>query len=260
MIKFNIFPGGKTKAFTLSYDDGREEDKKLIEIINKYGIKGSFHLNSAKLIHPASLYDGHEISMHTVNHVNLTQVSPVEVCRQITEDKKALEEYAGYIIRSMSYPYGTYNKETLKILDFLGVEYSRTVKSTGLGLTSYPENFLEWHPNFHHNNEDILVVLNAFGASNKCGVIFYVWGHSYEFTTNNNWDRLEDICKTAKKYEENIWFATGIDICDYAACCKMVKISADQKTLFNPTYRDIWAEDSEEGVIVIPAGQTITLK
>ena len=40
------FPGGKHKVLTMSYDDGRIEDRRLIEIFNHYGIKGTFHLNS----------------------------------------------------------------------------------------------------------------------------------------------------------------------------------------------------------------------
>ena len=40
------FPGGKPKALTLSYDDGVEQDVKLIEIAEKYGIKGTFNINS----------------------------------------------------------------------------------------------------------------------------------------------------------------------------------------------------------------------
>ena len=25
--------------------------------------------------------------------------------------------------------------------------------------------------------------------------LMYVWGHSYEFDVNNNWDRIEEFCK-----------------------------------------------------------------
>ena len=45
-IRCNYFPEGRTKALTMSYDDGRTHDRRLIEIFNKYGIKGTFHLNS----------------------------------------------------------------------------------------------------------------------------------------------------------------------------------------------------------------------
>ena len=36
------FKDGKDKALTLSYDDGPVFDKQLIEIMDKYGLKGTF--------------------------------------------------------------------------------------------------------------------------------------------------------------------------------------------------------------------------
>ena len=42
---YYCFPQGKAKALTMSYDDGREQDRKLVEIFNRYGIRGTFNLN-----------------------------------------------------------------------------------------------------------------------------------------------------------------------------------------------------------------------
>ena len=42
--RFPRFPGGKAKAVTLSYDDGSNDDAKLLDIIDKYGIKCTFNL------------------------------------------------------------------------------------------------------------------------------------------------------------------------------------------------------------------------
>ena len=74
------YPGGKHKALTMSYDDGRIFDRRLIDIFNRYGIKGTFHLNSGLFqrvdngtgrIQPeevAEVYKGHEVACHTVSH------------------------------------------------------------------------------------------------------------------------------------------------------------------------------------------------
>ena len=40
---------GKLKAVTFSFDDGVTQDKRLIEILNKYNLKATFNLNSAYL-------------------------------------------------------------------------------------------------------------------------------------------------------------------------------------------------------------------
>ena len=70
---YTCFPGGKHKVLTMSYDDGKLEDRRLISIFNKYGIKGTFHLNSGLEMDtriPTSeyqeLYKGHEVSCHTL--------------------------------------------------------------------------------------------------------------------------------------------------------------------------------------------------
>ena len=34
------------KYFTLSFDDGLEQDKKVLALMKKYGLKGTFNLNS----------------------------------------------------------------------------------------------------------------------------------------------------------------------------------------------------------------------
>ena len=41
-----LYPQGKLKALTLSYDDGVEQDIRLMEIMNRHGLKGTFNLNS----------------------------------------------------------------------------------------------------------------------------------------------------------------------------------------------------------------------
>ena len=40
------FPSGKAKALTLSYDDGVEQDIRLIQILNQHGLKATFNLNT----------------------------------------------------------------------------------------------------------------------------------------------------------------------------------------------------------------------
>ena len=52
-VTFSLFPGGKRKALTMSYDDGTVHDRRLVEIFNRHGIRGTFHLNSSWLHLPA---------------------------------------------------------------------------------------------------------------------------------------------------------------------------------------------------------------
>ena len=40
---YTCFPGGRHKVLTMSFDDGRLEDRRLVELFNRYGIRGTFH-------------------------------------------------------------------------------------------------------------------------------------------------------------------------------------------------------------------------
>ena len=89
---------GKNKAITFSYDDGVIQDKRLIPLLDKYGLKATFNLNSELFgmthIHQNNgkpyehvkicakevreLYERHEVAVHTLTHPRLTEVSDEE--------------------------------------------------------------------------------------------------------------------------------------------------------------------------------------
>ncbi|MEJ0000408.1 MAG: polysaccharide deacetylase family protein [Verrucomicrobiota bacterium] len=83
-VSLSLFPGGRSKALTLSYDDGVKQDRRLVEIFNRYGLRGTFHLNSSTLggenhlagDELAALFRGHEVSAHSVTHPFLDQLPP----------------------------------------------------------------------------------------------------------------------------------------------------------------------------------------
>lgn len=138
------FPGGKHKALTMSYDDGRTQDRRLIEIFNQNGIKGTFHLNSGLFdrgdrILPeeiSSLYAGHEVACHTVTHPTIARCPLPEVAQEVLEDRKFLESVTGTPVRGLSYPNGSVTEEIEKLLPSLGIRYSggrllRQLRSAG---------------------------------------------------------------------------------------------------------------------------------
>ena len=43
MKVYVCFPEGKAKALTMSYDDGKIQDERLVSIFNRYGIRGTFN-------------------------------------------------------------------------------------------------------------------------------------------------------------------------------------------------------------------------
>lgn len=82
MISYGIYPSGKRKALTMSYDDCGTQDVRLIDILDKYSIRGTFHINSGLLENPRhnpkekikEIYKNHEIAVHGVKHKTLDRL------------------------------------------------------------------------------------------------------------------------------------------------------------------------------------------
>ena len=124
MITFYAFPGGKKYCVTFSYDDGCDNDARLMELLNKYGMKGTFHLNGInyrgysdeQLKELGKRYEGHEISCHTYSHCYPTLMPEQSVIREIMDDRFVLEKIAGYPMKGLSYPYGSCSEELAQLL------------------------------------------------------------------------------------------------------------------------------------------------
>ena len=69
----------------------------------------------------------------------------------------------------------------------------------------------------------------------------YVWGHSYEFDNNNNWEVIEEFCKFMGG-RSDIWYATNIEIIDYMDAAKRLQFTADNTKVYNPSVQSVWLE------------------
>lgn len=258
---YACFPGGKHKVLTMSYDDGKQEDRKLVEIFNQYGIKGTFNVNSGLTADPnrvpqseyRELYKGHEIACHTVSHPTIERCPTVLVAQEIIEDRKRLEELMGYPVRGLAYPNGSLSKEICDMLPGLGIRYGRVVGNTdGFAM---PEDFLRWKATCHHNH-DLMKLGQQFVDLKKKQYLYmmYVWGHSYEFTDKDNWNVMEDFCKLAGG-RDDIWYATNIQIVDYMDVVKMAQYAADGSFVCNPCAQSLWICVDDEEFVEVKGGE-----
>ena len=187
------------------------------------------------------LFTGHEVASHTLTHPSLTALPSNMAAAEVLRDRKNLEELTGELIRGFAYPYGTYNEAVEEVLSACGIEYARTVVSTnGFDL---PQDFLEWHPTCHHDSPELMKLAEDFCENDGfTSRVFYLWGHSYEFTQKDNWQRIEEFFQYISKYKDNIWMATNIEIVDYVKAFRELKRSTDGKILYNPSGIDLWFE------------------
>ena len=133
---YNLFPGGRHKALTLSYDDGVSSDIRMMEIMRRHGIKGTFNVNAGRMDGEGSpyrlrpeeygAYEGFELAIHGYSHPFLNRMPLDLVIDEIVEDRRAVEKLAGYPVHGMAYPYGAYDDALIEQLRRLGVYYSRT--------------------------------------------------------------------------------------------------------------------------------------
>ena len=226
---------GKNKALTFSYDDGVTQDKRFIEILDKYGLRCTFNLNSGLLgtanllvcdgvtvahCKPrpeeiAEIYKNHEIASHTLTHPMLPELDEAEIIRQVEEDRLRLSELAGYEVTGFAYPGGGVNYDS-RVAEIIrqntGIKYCRTtVSSFSFDLQ---ENLYEFKPTVSHHRE--------FGEMLRLGKeftelvtdtpkLFYIWGHSYEFDIYNRWAEFEEFCEMISG-RDDIFYGTNSEV------------------------------------------------
>lgn len=230
------------KAFTLSYDDGVFQDRRFVALLNKYGLKGTFNINSGLMqegeasrwtgervmrfknnLVPSvrmikdgmpELYRGHEVAIHGVKHINLAEVSKEETIAELSEDKKILSEFFGYEIEGGAYAYGVANEYSTQILKDSGIKYCRACGVTG--------NFDPWDDMYfyngtcHHADEKLFDLAKQFiELKADKPQIFYVWGHTYEFDDDEAmWTRIEEFFKLISGHDD-ILYGTNIEVFKY---------------------------------------------
>ncbi len=271
------FPGGKAKAFTMSYDDGVEQDIRLIEIMNRCGLKGTFNLNAGLFAPEGTVYpkgqihrrlsaqkalalyreSGNEVAVHGLTHPFLDKIPTPRMVYEIVEDRRRLEEMFGCVVRGMAYPYGTLNQDVIEVLKAAGIVYARTVVSSG-GF-EIPEDWLQLPATVHHSDPRLEELGRTFLESTpqRDPKMFYLWGHSYEFEACDNWQVIKRFAELIGGHSD-IWYATNIQIFDYIMAYRQLRFSVDMKLVQNPTALDLffrWGDTDQ----MVPAGQTIAI-
>ena len=281
------FPGERVKAVTLSYDDQSEQDIRLVDILNKNRMKGTFNISTG-LYSPegkefkvgsvcrrmtrkraVELYKNspHEVAVHGYSHAYLTQMHPSAITRETFADRINLEADFEIDVRGMAYPFGdySYSEEVASSLKACGIVYSRMTSPTGR--FRLPTDWYRWYPTCKHQDAGLMELAKKFLAdtNNKESMLFYLWGHSFEFEAEDNWNVIEDFCELVGN-RDDVWYATNIEIYDYVQAYQRLIWTADMKRVYNPSaipvsfqYHTI--EDSGEikRTYTVGAGETLVL-
>ena len=280
-----LFPDGKQKAFTMSYDDGNDCDVRLTQMMRRYGIRGTFNLNSGlmpdapqenppgKRWHRMSMAecletfgDDMEIAIHGASHPWWNLLPAAAAMADILDDRMALEKATGKLVRGAAYPFGTWNEDVVSVLRQAGVQYCRTTKCTGgfrFPAKGQNGDFLLWDPTSRNRDPKMEELGEKFltGDPREYLWVYYLWGHSYEFVADDSWERMEAFLQRMGGHDE-VWYPTNIELIDYYHAYRALRSDASGGFLTNPTDLDVWVRHrsgQDVRTIRIPAGQSVSL-
>ncbi|MBQ8928279.1 MAG: polysaccharide deacetylase family protein [Oscillospiraceae bacterium] len=216
------------RAVTFSYDDGNEQDLRLLEILRQYGLRCTFNLNSGLggdagtweyegalvrrmvLSERIGCYAGHEIAVHGAKHLNMTELSDAALHEEIVSDRDTLASLCGTVPVGAAYPYGAYDARVMEAMRAAGIRYVRTVNSTHSFAPQ--EALLAFHPTCHHDDPALETLVEDFlRLEPETPQVLYIWGHSYEFDGHRNWDRFERICERLAGHPD-IFYGTNAQV------------------------------------------------
>jgi peptidoglycan/xylan/chitin deacetylase (PgdA/CDA1 family) len=195
------------RYFLLSFDDGSVYDRRFVELLNRFGIKGTFNLNSGLedfvwyyedkfpvrrqiLSEVGYLYRGHEIASHSLHHHWLNSLTPPQISREIGDDCEALKRIFRLQEIGFGVPFTACGEREVKLIRKF-VRYIR--------LSEFAETFALPADPFHipihalYHDGDIREKLTRFAESPLEDGLFVIAGHSYELEVLQHWEYMDRL-------------------------------------------------------------------
>lgn len=203
------------------WDDGVDDDIRVIDVFRRHGAKASFNLNPAchtgqrtsawkfrdikpvyKLARPelVSVYEGFTIANHTASHPFLTRIPVEQACREIRDGRDALEQIFGRPVTGFAYPFGDHNAAVEDLVRECGHVYARTTQSTHHVLPC--ENPMQVAPSCHFQAPDFW---ERYAMAKAGSGLFYFWGHSYELMSPADWQSFDAMISRISSDPEAEW-------------------------------------------------------
>ena len=190
-----------------------------------------------------SLYTGHEVASHTVNHPDLTQLDSEAIRNEVARDVELLESLSSEPVESLAYPFGIVDDKVVAAMAGIGITNARTVDST-LSF-SLPDDLLRWNPTAHHS--EALDLADGFLNENDGSpALFFIWGHSWEFdgdAPGSNWETVDRLCETLSG-RDDVWYAGAGEFARYLIAVMNLRWTGSEWS--NPSSVSVWIRDNDE--------------
>jgi len=213
---------------TTSWDDGHPLDLRVADLLDKYGLAGTFYvprtaernvMTASQVRHISRKF---EIGAHTLDHKYLDRIPLEDAKEQIIGSRLWIEDLTGLECRSFCFPGGKFRKSHLDLLAQAGFRSARTVELLNVRGPRRMTNLwlipttVQVYPHlrfaYARNALKRMAIANLFEARTllfsadwtaiagellrrviKMGGIFHLWGHSWEIEQTRQWDRLEHL-------------------------------------------------------------------
>ena len=261
-----LYPGGRPKAFSISYDDGVLQDIRFVDLLNKYGLKGTFNLNSGLMRsrftwkhdcgmeitrlsenQALSLYAGHEVASHTLTHPYMESLSRGDILCQLTTDRMNLQNLFGREILGFAVPFLYYSDEIAECARQAGFAYARISEITGD--YAIPEDPYFWRGSKFHWDEDLEDFVLGFLETDRELALCELVGHSYDLDVLNLWDTMERILSRIAA-SSDVAPMTNLELVRYT--CAMASVCISENCIHNPSAMDLWFRVGEKVVVLHP--------
>ncbi len=264
-----LYPNGKWKAFNITYDDGVMQDLRFVELMNRYGLKGTFNLNSELMkirfawTHPNGmevkrldadtvrwLYRGHEIASHTRTHPYMHDLSEEEVLDQLGRDKHDLEEMLGVEVAGFAVPFDYYSPMIADCARRCGFEYAR-MSEFSLRYTPC-QDYWFWQTGFYHIEPGLMGFVDGFLDTEEELAVCQIVGHSYDLDAEELWGAVEEILRKVSQ-DNSVWSCTNLELVRYLKAMDKAEIDGD--VIHNPSDLELWFEVDGMPICVPPAAK-----
>ena len=206
-----------SKFFLLSFDDGTVHDRRLVELLNKYQILGTFNLNSGledfvwtfqghpvvrqHLEDTVEQYRGHEVASHSLTHPRLEMLPPPALRREVEEDCANLKQIFGKEELGFGVPFTVCTDREIRII----CKFLRYIR-----LSEYSDSFAlpvdPYHIPIHalYNDPGVREKIARFAENTLKDSLFVLAGHSYELEFLDHWEYMEELLQYIKQFDFTI--------------------------------------------------------
>ena len=234
---FTLLPRGLKTTVLTTWDDGKPEDLRCAEILNKHGYRPSFFMNNnspaMKFLDKLEALNV-EVGSHCYNHPSLYAIPPERAAEECLAMRIVLEQALGHPVISMGYPFGyspsldVNGDYVLRAVKSAGIWSARTTNTRDGQVDTYTDLAAMDTNGFFGNARDLEAQWPKVRAVE--GGVFYFWGHSWQIgKTDEQWKKFEDFVAQFA-HQPDAWYASQGEFSLWVWARKNVKITSVEKS------------------------------